>query len=192
MNKRINVFGLLMLVCLLVLQTQTYAQGDKVRASLRASALQRIGVDTDIIIEYSRPGVKGRKVWGDLVPYGMSPGNNYSKGKPYPWRAGANENTTIEFTSDVLIEGQSIAAGKSGVHMIPSEKEWIIIFSKRNLDWGSYSYDPAEDALRVNVKPIKAPYQEWLLFSFDELEASSANAYLHWYKLKVPFKISLK
>ena len=192
MNQKKYILGIFIFACLFVSQTLTHAQGDKVRASLRASALQRIGVDTDITIEYSRPGVKGRNVWGDLVPYGMSPGNKYSKGNPYPWRAGANENTTIEFTSDVLIEGEKLAAGKYGVHMIPSEKEWIIIFSKRNSDWGSYSYDPAEDALRVNVEPEKAPYQEWLLFNFDGLEASSATAYLNWYKLKVPFKISLK
>ena len=75
--------------------------------------------------------------------------------------------------------------------MIPSEEDWIVIFSKRNSDWGSYSYDPAEDALRVTVTPEKAPYQEWLLFNFDDLSPTSATAYLHWYKLKVPFKISI-
>ncbi len=191
MNHKKYIFGIFLFACLFISQTITMAQNDKVRASLRASATQRIGVDTDITIDYSRPGVKGRNVWGDLVPFGMAPGNEYSKGKPYPWRAGANENTTIEFSTDVFIEGKKLAAGKYGLHMIPSEEDWIVIFSKRNSDWGSYSYDPAEDALRVTVTPEKAPYQEWLLFNFDDLSATSATAYLHWYKLKVPFKISI-
>jgi hypothetical protein len=192
MNRNKYIFGSLLFAFILIFQSNSFGQDDKIRASLRASATQRIGVDTDITIDYSRPGVKGRNVWGDLVPFGLAPGNEYSKGNPYPWRAGANENTTIEFSTDVLIEGEKIAAGKYGLHMIPSEEDWIVIFSFRNSDWGSYSYDPAEDALRVTVTPEKAAYQEWLLFNFDDLSSTSATAYLHWYKLKVPFKISIE
>jgi hypothetical protein len=191
MNRKKYIFVFFLIASLFVTESLLLAQKDKVRASLRASATQRIGFDTDITIDYSRPGVKGRNVWGDLVPYGMAPGNKYSKGKPYPWRAGANENTTIEFSNDVFIEGKKLVAGKYGLHMIPSEEDWIVIFSNRNSDWGSFSYDPAEDALRVTVTPEKAPYQEWLLFNFDDLSPTSATAYLHWYKLKVPFKISI-
>jgi hypothetical protein len=181
----------LSLTLLLVLPSAGFAQEKKVPASLKASVTQRLGLDTDITIEYSRPGVKGRKIWGDLVPYGLAPGNKYSKDKPYPWRAGANENTTIQFNKDVLIEEKPLPAGKYGIHIIPSEKEWVIIFSKNNSAWGSFAYNQEEDALRVTVTPVKAPHQEWLIYGFDDLAGTSATAYLHWEQLKVPFKIKL-
>ena len=178
--------------CLLFMFTSpSSAQKGQVRKSLKASVTQRLGVDTDITIEYSRPGVKGRKIWGELVPFGMAPGNKSSKNKPYPWRAGANENTTIEFNHDLLIEGKKLPAGKYGIHMIPSETDWVVIFSKNNSAWGSYSYNQDEDALRITVTPIKACYQEWLAFGFDDLAGTSATAFLHWVELKVPFKIKL-
>jgi hypothetical protein len=181
----------LILSFLLILPSTTFAQRNQVRASLKASVMQRLGIDTDITIEYSRPGVKGRKIWGELVPYGMAPGNQYSNNKPYPWRAGANENTTIEFSKDILIEGNKLPAGKYGIHMIPSEKDWVIIFSKNNSAWGSFSYNQEEDALRVTVTPVEAPHQEWMMFGFDDLAGTSATAFLHWEKLRVPFKIEL-
>jgi hypothetical protein len=181
----------LCLVFLLALPSAALAQENKVRPSLKASVTQRLGTDADITIEYSRPGVKGRKIWGDLVPYGLAPGNKYSENKPYPWRAGANENTTIQFTKDVLIEGKPLPAGKYGIHMIPSEKEWIIIFSKNSSAWGSFAYKQEEDALRITVTPVIAPHQEWLVYGFDDLAGTSATAYLHWEQLKVPFKIKL-
>jgi hypothetical protein len=185
-------FGLvLVLALLLVLPSPSLAQGNKVPASLKASVTQRLGTDGDITIDYSRPGVKGRKIWGGLVPYGMNPGDKYSKDKPYPWRAGANQNTTIEFKKDVLVEGKPLPAGKYGIHMIPGEKEWTVIFSKNNSAWGSFAYNQDEDALRVTVTPAKAPYQEWLMFGFDDLAGTSATAYLHWEELKVPLKIQL-
>ena len=102
----------------------------KVRASLKASVMQTLGTDAEITIDYGRPGVKGRKIWGELVPYGLAPGNKYSENKPFPWRAGANESTTIEFNKDLLVEGKPLPAGKYSIHMIPGEKEWIVIFSK--------------------------------------------------------------
>jgi hypothetical protein len=176
---------------LLVLPSPTLAQGDEIRPSLQASVMQRLGTNTDITILYGRPGVKGRKIWGELVPFGMSPGSQYSQGKPFPWRAGANENTTIELSKDVLIEGKKLAAGKYGVHMIPSQKEWTVIFSKNNSGWGSYSYDPKDDALRVTVTPVKAPHMEWLMYGFDDLAGTSATAFLHWESLKVPLKIEV-
>jgi len=176
---------------LLMLPSINFAQGDKVRASLKASVMQRLGANTDITIDYSRPGVKGRKIWGELVPYGMAPGTEYSQERPFPWRAGANENTTIELSKDVLIEGKKLPAGKYGIHMIPSEENWIIIFSKNNAAWGSYSYLQEEDALRISVTPVKAPHMEWLTYGFDELAGTSATAFLRWDDLKVPFKIEL-
>lgn len=184
-------FGIVLVLAFLqVLPSTALAQG-QVRPSLKAGVSQRLGADVDITIEYGRPGVKGRKIWGALVPYGMAPGNKYSKDKPFPWRAGANENTAIEFKKDVLIEGKPLAAGKYGLHMIPGEKEWIIIFSKNNSAWGSFAYSQEEDALRVTVTPVQAPHQEWLMYGFEDLAGTSATAYLHWEQLKVPFKIKL-
>ena len=107
--------------------------------SQQATVSQRIGI-TDISITYHRPLVNGRKIWGDLVPYNAV------------WRAGANENTTITFTHDVTVEGKSLAAGTYGLHMIPTENEWTIIFSKNYTSWGSFFYKEAEDALRIKVK----------------------------------------
>lgn len=190
--KRLSLISFFLIVSfLLILPSTTFAQEKRVRASLKASVMQRLGTDTDITIEYSRPGVKGRTIWGELVPYGLAPGNKYSEGKPYPWRAGANENTTIEFSKDVLIEGNKLPAGKYGIHMIPSEKDWVIIFSKNNSAWGSFAYNKEEDALRVTVTPAKAHHQEWMMFGFDDLAGTSATAFLWWEKVKVPFKIEL-
>ncbi|MBU4254289.1 MAG: DUF2911 domain-containing protein, partial [Acidobacteria bacterium] len=132
-----------------------------------------------------------REIWGKLVPYGLAPGNRYSDDKPYPWRAGANENTTIEFSKDVLIEGKALPAGKYSIHMIPGEKEWTICFNKDNEGWGSFKYNQENDALRVTVIPVAAPHQEWLSFGFDDLAGTSATAFLCWEKIKVPFKIAL-
>jgi hypothetical protein len=192
MKRSALTFGLVLaLAFILVLPSAATAQETKIPKSLKGSVMQRLGADTDITITYSRPGVKGRKIWGDLVPYGMAPGNKYSENKPYPWRAGANEMTTIEFNKNVLIEGKPLPAGKYGIHMIPSEKDWIIIFSKNSSGWGSFAYKQEEDALRITVTPVKAPFQEWLEFGFDDLAGTSATGYLHWEELKVPFKIQL-
>ena len=183
----------LCLAVLLVLPTKSLPQqpAAKVRVSLKASVMQTLGTDGVITIVYSRPGVKGRKIWGELVPYGLAAGNEYSENKPYPWRAGANENTTFETNKNLLVEGKPLPAGKYGIHMIPGEKEWVIIFSKNNSAWGSFGYKQEEDALRVTVTPVKAPFQEWMEFGFDDLAGTSATAYLHWVELKLPFKIQL-
>ncbi len=191
--KNLSIFICIILMFALVLDfpEMTSAQGGKVRKSLKAIVSQTLGSDTDITINYSRPGVKGRKIWGELVPFGMTPGNKYSNNKPFPWRAGANENTTIEINSDIFIEGEKLAAGKYGIHMIPSKKDWTIIFSKNSSNWGSFAYNQDEDALRVKVKPVNAPFQEWLIYGFENLTSTTATAYLYWEKLKVPFKIIL-
>jgi hypothetical protein len=190
--KRLSIFSFVLILSVLLIWPSTaLGQEKEVRKSLMASVMQRLGVDTDITIVYSRPGVKGRKIWGELVPFGMAPGNEYSNNNPYPWRAGANENTTIEFSKDVLVEGNKLPAGKYGIHMIPSEKDWTIIFSKNSEGWGSFAYNKDEDALRITVTPVEAPHKEWLSYGFDNLDGTSATACLHWEKLKVPFKIEL-
>ena len=114
--KRLQLVTLLVLslAFIIELSSPALAQEKKVRKSLKARVTQTLGVDTEVTFDFSRPGVKGRTIWGDLEPYGMHPGNKYSKGKPYPWRAGADENTTIEFNNDVLINGHKLPAGKYG------------------------------------------------------------------------------
>jgi len=149
-------------------------------ASQAAEVKQRIAL-TDITINYHRPLVNGRKIWGGLVPYGKV------------WRAGANENTTIEFSDPVSIEGQPLAKGTYGLHMIPNPDSWTVIFSKTNTGWGSYSYKQDEDALRVNVKPKPlAESKESLEFDFEDLKPDSTAVTLKWEKLGVPFTVSIK
>jgi hypothetical protein len=173
------------------IQNSAVAQAKKVRASLKASVSQTIGTETVLSFDYCRPGVKGRVIWGELVPFGMAPGNKYSDNKPYPWRAGANENTTFETSTAITVDGKKLAAGKYGLHMIPGEETWIVIFSKKNAEWGSYSYDEAEDALRVEVKPVKAAHQEWLRYGFEDLAGTEVVAFMHWEKLKIAFKVAV-
>jgi tetratricopeptide (TPR) repeat protein len=151
---------------------------DLPRQSQHAVITQRIGI-TDITINYHRPEAKGRKVFGGLEPYGK------------PWRAGANENTTITFTDPVTIEGKPLDRGTYGLHMIPAEGDWTVIFSKANTSWGSFTYDPAEDALRVTVKPQAADFHEALTYDFDDLTPDSAIVTMRWDKTAVPFKVSV-
>jgi tetratricopeptide (TPR) repeat protein len=148
------------------------------RASQHALLTQRIGI-TDITINYHRPLVNGRKVWGGLVPYDQV------------WRAGANENTTITFSDPVSVEGQPLAAGTYGLHMIPTENDWTVAFSKMNTAWGSFTYKQDEDALRVTVKPQPTDFHNALTYDFDDLTADSAVVTLRWEKLAVPFKVSV-
>lgn len=151
---------------------------DLPRDSQRARISQRVGI-TDITINYHRPLVKGRKVWGGIVPYGQV------------WRAGANENTTIEFSDPVTIEGKTLPRGIYGLHMIPNENEWTVIFSRNSTSWGSFTYNQAEDALRVNVKPQAAELKEALAYEVDGLTPDSAVVTLRWEKLAVPFKVGV-
>jgi tetratricopeptide (TPR) repeat protein len=151
---------------------------DLPRQSQRAEISQRIGI-TDITINYHRPLAKDRKVWGGLVPYGEV------------WRAGANENTTIRFSDAVQIEGKPLDKGTYGLHMIPNADEWTIIFSKNSTSWGAFTYDQAEDALRVTVKPKAADMHNALTYDFDELQPDSALVVMEWEKVAVPFKVSV-
>ncbi len=163
---------------------------DLPRASQMAQVSQRIGI-TDVTINYSRPSVAERPVWGQLVPYGM---NNLGFGTAVesPWRAGANENTVITFSDPVSIEGQPLAAGSYGLHMVIHEDDRAtIIFSKNHTAWGSYFYDPAEDALRVEVATREIPYTEQLTYLFQEVEANSAEACLNWEKKQIPFTVGV-
>ncbi len=191
--KKIKLFSgvIFVLMFLLLVSFTTQAQqSKKPRASLKAGVSQTIGIDTDISIVYCRPGVKGRKIWGSLVPYGLAPGGKESDNKPYPWRGGANEATTFEISKDVMIDGHKLPAGIYSMHFIPSEKDWTVIFNKDAKQWGSFHYDKSKDALRITVTPVEAPFTEWLTYGFDNLAGTSCTAYLQWEKLRVPFKVS--
>jgi tetratricopeptide (TPR) repeat protein len=146
------------------------------RASQHARITQRIGI-TDITIDYHRPLLGDRK--GLLLAYGQV------------WRAGANENTTIQFSDPVTIEGQALAKGVYGLHMIPGESSWIVIFSKNSTSWGSFTYDKAEDALRVTAKPLPAENQEALTYDFNDPKPNSAVITMRWGKVAVPFKVEV-
>lgn len=147
--------------------------------SQQASVTQRIGY-TDISITYHSPGAMGRTIWGELVPYGAV------------WRAGANENTTVTFSDDVAIEGQQLAAGIYGLHLLPENGQWTFIFSKNHTSWGSYFYKETEDALRVTVPAKESDaFREWLSFDFIARERSSTSVLLSWGDKKAAFKVSL-
>src|SRR5437868_7883899 len=147
--------------------------------SQAAEVKQRIAL-TDITINYHRPLVNGRKIWSGLVPYGKV------------WRAGANENTTVEFSDPVSVEGKPLAKGTYGLHMIPNQDSWTVIFSKTNTGWGSYSYDQKDDALRVDVKPRPlTENKEALEFDFEDLKPTSTAVTLKWEKLGIPFTVSV-
>ncbi|MGZ3958243.1 MAG: DUF2911 domain-containing protein, partial [Flavisolibacter sp.] len=151
---------------------------------------ERVGL-TDISIHYDRPGVKGRegRIWGQLIPTGYTD-LGFGSSKASPWRAGANENTTMEFTNDVMIEGQPLKAGRYGFFIAYDSTESTLIFSKNASSWGSFYYNPEEDALRVKVKPQKTTQSvEWLKYEFLNQTENSATIALEWEKLMIPFKV---
>src|SRR5881394_613813 len=167
-------------IAILGLTGTAFAQNDLnlPDVSQAAEVKQRIAL-TDIKVTYHRPLVNGRKIWGGLVPLGEV------------WRAGANENTVVEVSSDVTVEGQPLPKGTYGLHMIPTADTWTIIFSKMNTAWGSYTYDQKEDALRVTVKPRPTEMTEALVYMFEDLKEDSAAMTLKWEKIAVPVKIAV-
>ena len=153
---------------------------------------ERIGL-TDVTIHYDRPGVKGRegKIWGQLIPVGYTD-QGFGSSKAAPWRAGANENTTIEFSTDVKVEGQPLPAGKYGFFIAFDPNESTIIFSKNSTSWGSFYYDDKEDALRVKVKPQPTDQSvEWLKYEFTNQTPTSSIVSLYWEKLRIPFMVEV-
>lgn len=174
------------------------------RPSQKSSVMQTVGV-TDITITYSRPGVKGRKIWGD-APAGAAAGtatldDARSRAKDAPivpfgrvWRTGANEATMFEVSDAVLINGQPLAAGRYSLHTIPAkEGDWTVIFNSDAGQWGSFSYDEKKDVLRVKAKPqMLAENQEWLMVSMDPVTDNSAQVNIRWEKVSVPFTVEVK
>ena len=148
------------------------------RPSPKATVSQTIGL-TNFTVVYSRPGVKGRKIWDGLVPYGET------------WRTGANEATTFECSDAVTIAGKPLAAGTYSFYTLPGPGEWEVIFSHAKGAWGSSEYTREKDALRFKVKPTTAPHQEWMLFSFENLTPSGGDLVLRWEKLQVAVPIAV-
>ncbi len=157
----------------------------EVRISPKASVSQTIGF-TEVTITYCRPGVKNRKIWGGLVPYDKV------------WRTGANEATKITFSNDVMIEGKKLPAGSYGFFAIPMPGEWTLIFNKVSDQWGAFTYNETQDALRIKVKPVTNNFHEWMEYTFSDMNVqkagmnNSAVINLVWEKLRVPFKVGVK
>ena len=146
--------------------------------SQRASVTQTIGL-TDISVTYDRPGVDGRPIWGALVPYDSV------------WRAGANVNTVIAFTSPVTIGGKQLPAGRYGLFMIPTAKQWTVILSREANAWGHFSYNEAEDAVRLTATPVAGAMTERLEYTLDDPKADAVTVTLRWEKLALPFLVSV-
>ena len=172
--KKLNLIAIL----IFTFSLSVFAQLNLPRESQRQSVSQTIG-DTTVTIVYHRPSVKGREVWGNLVPYDEV------------WRTGANENTTFETTNDLKINGKTLPKGKYGLHTIPTKGEWTIIFNKVNNEWGSFKYDAKQDALRVTAKPMNADFQETMSLGFENVKPTTADVVIAWEKVKVPFTIDV-
>ncbi len=167
-----------------------FAQLTLPAVSPKAKVSQTVGI-TEITIEYNRPSVRDREIWGNIVHYGFQD-LGFGTSKAAPWRAGADYNTTIEFTHDVKVEGNAVKAGKYGVHMAVEENgEVTVIFSSNTTSWGSFFYDEKEDVLRFKVQSKETAHTEALTFSFDSFEANSTVASLKWEKKEIPFKIEV-
>jgi tetratricopeptide (TPR) repeat protein len=179
MRKRLTLLAAAAIVLAFPLRIRAqYTLLDLPRASQMASVSQRIGT-TDIRVDYSRPAVKGRQVWGAMVPYDQV------------WRAGANENTVITFGNDVQVEGKALKAGTYGLHMLPTKTTWTVILSNDHSAWGSYYYKPEQDALRVTVTPKASVMTENLTYTFDDVTDQGATLALRWAELDIPVKITV-
>jgi hypothetical protein len=148
------------------------------RASPGASVTQELGL-CSVRIDYHRPAVKGRRIWGGLVPYGQV------------WRAGANEATTIAFSDPVKVGGRDLAAGTYAFFAIPGPEEWTLVFSRNARQWGSYTYQPAQDALRLQAKPRAIPHQEYLAYTIQVEDPGTLRVELAWDALAVGFDVAV-
>ena len=160
------------------------------------SVTQGIGL-VRVTINYSSPNVhapdgkdRAGHIWGELVPYGLYD-LGYNNCKQCPWRGGANENTEFIVSHPVKIEGQPLPAGSYGLFFIAGKDEWTVIFSKNHASWGAFWYDPAEDQLRVTVKPVECEYREWLSYEFIDRETDHATVALEWERLRIPIRLTV-
>lgn len=179
---------------ILLFGINVFAQLTLPRESQRSEFTQTVG-DTRVAVVYHRPNIKGRPVWGTAAANGDIKTMDGSKEALVAygrvWRTGANENTTFEVSNDVKINGQMLPAGKYGLHTIPNKDEWTIIFSKVNNAWGSFTYDPKDDQLRVTAKPQKAEFQETMEIGLENIKSGSADFAIRWADVRVPFTIDV-
>lgn len=148
------------------------------RVSPPATVVQGLGLST-VKVEYSRPAVKGRSIWGGLVPYGQV------------WRAGANSATVITFSDPVTVEGRPLPAGSYALFVIPGPERWTFAFNRKAAQWGAYAYAPGEDALRIEVAPQAIPHAEWLRFDLDPEGADVIRCALAWERRKAAFDVRM-
>jgi len=201
-RSSITIFAVLFVMSL---AASASAQVVLPRPSQKASVMQRIGA-TDITITYSRPGVKGRKIWGDPLPgqeatvkgeatldnQNVRPKDAVIVPYGHVWRTGADDATMFVVSDDVLINGQKLPAGTYSLHTIPTKDEWTIVFNGTANQWGSFNYDAAKDTLRVKAKPAWVnENEEWLSFSFDPVSDDSAQVNIRWEKVSVPFTVKV-
>ena len=148
------------------------------RSPRRKWLVLAIGV-TEITIDYGRPSVNDREIWGSLVPYNEI------------WRAGANENTVFTTSTDITVNGKPLAAGSYGLHMIPTEGDWTLIFNADHHAWGSYFYDESRDVLRVTTSPTTGPHTELLTYAVPKNSGNTATVQLQWENMVVPITVSV-
>jgi hypothetical protein len=163
----------------------------------RSWVTQQVG-PVRLSIEYSSPDVhsptgedRTGKIWGTLVPWGMANLGFGTCGDQCPWRGGANENTVFTTSEDVRVQGQALPAGSYGLHFLPGQDEWTVIFSKDSTSWGSFFYDAKEDALRVQAKPRKGTFREWLTYEFTDRRPDRATVVLAWENLELPIEVTV-
>ena len=177
MMNQLRFFSSFFFSLFLITAISGYAQQFRTpRPSPNATVTQTVGV-TDVTIDYGSPGVKERKIWGDLVPYDQV------------WRTGANEVTSITFSDAVKVNGNNLAAGTYGVHAVPREKEWDMIFSGDTKVNDPSNFDEKKEVLRLKVKPVENPFYERMIFTFSDMTDNSTMVNLIWEKIKVSFKV---
>jgi len=180
LKRNLAAAGVAAIACAAALTPAATAELVLPRVSPKATVSQTIGL-TDMTLTYSRPGVKGRDIWGALVPHDK------------PWRTGANEATTFTTSDEITVAGQKLSAGTYSFFTIPSAGEWSVIFSRQKELWGAFDYDPSQDQLRVTAKPTTGEHVEWMRLGFEDLSVNSANLVLRWEKMQltVPIEVAV-
>ena len=188
-NLKSNAFVLGIFFCCGIITAQAQGVVSTPRVpSPAATVSQTIGIST-VTVSYSRPSVKGREIWGKLVPYGWNV-DGFGAGNPAPWRAGANENTVLTLTDPATIEGHLVPAGSYGLFFtINKDNTGEVILSKDSKSWGSFWYDPKLDEMKEKISLREGPETELLTYDFRDISPNSAELVLSWEKKQFPVKI---
>jgi len=197
MKKHLSLFLILLMGAVITVSAQSLSLPPNGN-NQKATVTQYIGSLVTVTVDYSSPDVTGpngndRKgqIWGQLVPYGFTD-LGFGNRNPSPWRAGANENTTITFSHDVEVEGEPISAGTYGLHISVEETgPWTVVFSNRNDAWGSFFYEETNDALRVEATPEDVSFTEWLTYEFVDRQPTQTTLVMKWEEKQLPFTISV-